>query len=191
MTSSICGVLVDSQLAEEWVKHNLKNSSPISKLVGERLGAGGLSIVFTDELIQYVGTPDLEHGIGLSRTRSLEVAKRFFVSTFRASGVILMIEDDLRRPNTDFPEFESFDLAGHVLRWLSLDGNIELAMSLLKRGSSDYPLNAFVFEMEMTDFQEAVENSEDDELADRISRCAKYVIVSAFDGESYLVRQIH
>jgi hypothetical protein len=95
----------------------------------------------------------------------------------------LFVEDDLRRKGDPaLSQFKSdwFEVAGRVVHWrdITVISSAD-AVNAIRAGASGYPLNAFIAATQPT--------NEDTVLPQRIAASLLSVIVSAFDGESFLM----
>lgn len=189
MTGTATPVEVARGTALDWVRDSLLRGGPIAKHALPVLASkpGRFFVIAPAEPEFRVGALGAG-GVMRSSVADMALAKK--INHLKNSGArVLCIEDNLRLPG-DRALKEHFSqyrvIEGSVVHWQllsAIDGTE--AVKLIRAASNGYPLNAFVGwaspDTADTKDRDAVD------FAAEISSIRLSIIVSAFDGESFLM----
>lgn len=175
---------IDPDQAKSWVSESLAEGSRLAKLMQRRI-----------ERMQHaslLGAPaSAPHaldnkGRGGSSSDADADAVRFLEAN-RASGFCtLLVEDDMaRKGDPHLPEDIAF-IDDRVLHWAEIGASAISATRLLRSGSTGYPLNAFISRSPTTAIND-LRGRQLDSVLDSICSDIEGVMVSVFDGESFVV----
>jgi hypothetical protein len=130
--------------AAGWVRGSLAQGSTLAMSVAEQLAALSTAWLVVSEQADLQGAirlDDVSRGLDI---RDVDLAAHEVLASFGRAGVrVLLVEDDLaRRGDPNLGPDVGF-VGDRVLRWADIGESPDLATSLLRGGSSGYPLNAF------------------------------------------------
>jgi len=126
-----------------------------------------------------------DNGRGLPSSEADEVARRLLDSAASAGKVTLIVEDDLARRGDPRVERATF-VGDRVLRWEEVADDASNAATLLRKGSSGYPLNAYLCSGVAADLGLAPEADLSPDLQGRLAEAVVGVIVSVWDAEAFV-----
>jgi hypothetical protein len=178
------GCIVERDTASDWVRGSLAQGSSLAMLMSRRLQM----LTSARLLVHHAGGAVVlnDHGRSISSADTDAMAHQLFARVGAEAVKTLIVEDDLARRGDSSVEADVVFVEDRVLRWTGL-GDAASAGALLRRGSSGYPLNAFV-SREPADVLGLVPGHTltKDEQA-RVVDTTELVLVSVYDAEAYLV----
>lgn len=138
--------ILDSGIAQDWIRGSLAQGSLLSMVMTERLPALLVAVLMIPRYTDPGARLRLDnHGRGYSPTEVDRVAAQFFHALAACGAQTLVVEDDLARRGDQHLTGDVAFVDGRVIRWTVLEeGSNAAAVRLLRTGSSGYPLNAFV-----------------------------------------------
>jgi hypothetical protein len=183
MTAQSLGFSVEATMATPWFAESSKWASSMTKDVIANFDESSVALVLSSGHVDAKRLSEFSEGQGLSATDSMIVAANFLGRMSQIGVEVLVVEDDLRRKTLSGIECQTLLIEDHIYHWVKLDEQTDNATRLLSRGSSGYPLNAFIcsaksmYEMGRLRSELAVAS---------VIHSAEAVIVSCYDDETYL-----
>jgi hypothetical protein len=157
------------------------------KVVEERQGH---SYTLAPETVDTARLANPRRG-GITGTRAAQEALAKVLDTLAGRGAAcVIVEDDLRLrtdPKSDAGGLPTGFVGEKVIHWSALAGDAHATIDVLRRGSGDYPLNAFVTSAREDELG-LVDGAElGSDTAGAIVRSLVAVIVAAYDAETFLI----
>lgn len=174
---------IDPDQAKRWISESLAEGSRLAKLMqpyvermrhASLLGAPGAAPHVLDNTGRGVASADANADVA----RFLEANRKFGFCT-------LLVEDDMARKGDPYLTDDVAFVDDRVIYWTEIDPGASSATRLLRNGSSGYPLNAFVSRSPIADMN-CFRGRQLDSALDSICADVSGVIVSVFDGESFV-----
>ena len=184
-------VEVTKRDGREWLERSLAAGFDIATVVRRATSFHeGRFITFVppDATTNAVRFP--EHGF-VGETVGNAGLARFLDGLAKKGGACIIVEDDILERGDRQPEdmtIPSAFIGDGVIHWSDLGPGAGLAATrAIREGAFGYPLNAFVTAKSATTLGLANDQPVPAHLAREVANCLLAVIVSAFDGESFLV----
>jgi hypothetical protein len=182
--TSVVGQPVDIERAVDWVRGSLAQGSDLARLVGANLSTLANALLLVEPSRARGLEPILDdNGRGIPALEADEIAERLLARAAHRTAVTLIVEDDLARrgdPNVGRATF----VADRVLRWEEVDNKARRAVSLLRRGASGYPLNAYLCQGSATDLGLTADEDLSPVRQQCLAEAVLGVIVSVWDAEA-------
>lgn len=187
MTDSTVGVPLDIDRATDWVRGSLAQGTTLAGLTTATLARYRSALLLAPESRIWSDSIHLDDsGRGVAVVEADAVAARFLAQLREVGGRTLIVENDLARRGDALRRDESCFVEDRVLAWVELTADVSVAASLLRRGSSGYPLNAFVSRLPALDLGLARGHQLSAEEIDVIVDSILAIVVSVFDAEAYV-----
>ncbi len=133
------------------------------------------------------GQPRLDdHGHGYSSAEVDRLAVKLLQALVAEGARTLVVEDDLARRGDPRLEGNVGFVEDRVVKWAELDRGTVDAVTLLRSGSSGYPLNAFVSTLSARELMLEPRSQLRSETLSSIVRSVVAVIASVYDAEAYV-----
>jgi hypothetical protein len=178
------GAAIDADEAMDWVRGSLAQGSALAMSMTQHLESLTSAWLVAPEAGQ---PPRLdEHGRGF-KTRDVDmVAARLLAVLARDRRGVLVVEDDLaRRGDRNLGQDVAF-VEDRVVRWSEIADHSDRAVTLLRRGSSGYPVNAFVCRGSARQLRLEPGSEIDAGRQALIVESVRAVIVSVYDAEAFV-----
>lgn len=186
MTSVEFGIKTSTSSALPFVRESLRDGTALALSVDRQIGRLGVCRILIPSSSMAPAVIDAR-GRSFSRRATEELATNLFSACGAASALTLVVEDDLARRGDVLHGANYAFLGNRVIRWARVNDSARAATHLLRTGASGYPLNAFLCDADGSQLGlsegASVAFSSCPSMADHVSA----VIVSAFDGEAFLV----
>lgn len=185
MTAEI-GQRVETERAFDWVRRSLAQGSDLARLIGARLSKLSQALLLVEpSRVQGPGPIFDDSGRGIPASEADEVAKCLLATTARKAKLTLIVEDDLARQGDPHLGRAAF-VGARVLRWEEVDNQTISAVTLLRRGASGYPLNAFICQGTPPDLGLSADLQISPTQQERIADSVLGVLVSVWDAEAFV-----
>jgi hypothetical protein len=185
MTAPI-GLMVETERALDWVRGSLAQGSGLATFVRANLATLTVAVLLVEPARAAQVEPGLDdNGRGLRSSEADDVARRLLASAASTGKLTLIVEDDLGRRGDPRVERAAF-VGDRVLRWEEVGDDVSSAATLLRKGSSGYPLNAYLCSGAAADLGLAPEVELSRVLQQRLAETVIGVIVSVWDAEAFV-----
>lgn len=111
---------------------------------------------------------------------------RYFEANRALGFCTLLVKDDMARRGDPYLPRDIAFVDDRVLHWTEIGPGARSATQLVRNGSTGHPLNAFVSRRPPADMKSLL-GRQIDSLLERICADICTVMVSVFDGESFVV----
>lgn len=185
MTAAL-GQLVEPERAFDWVRGSLGQGSDLARLIGARLSTLSTALLLVEpSRLQGPGPIFDDSGRGVPTAEADELVKRLLATAARRAKLTLVVEDDLARQGD--PRLGQVAFVGaRVLRWEAVDDQATSAVTLLRRGASGYPLNAYVCQGTAADLGLSADLQLSPMQQERLADSVLGVLVSVWDAEAFI-----
>jgi hypothetical protein len=181
------GVPIDADQAIDWARGSLAQGSRLAMSMTQRLESLRSTWLVTQPEADDERPRRLdEHGHGVKTSDVDLLASRLLASLMRAGLGVLLVEDDLARRGDPNLGSEVAFVGDRIVRWSEMKGSSGRAVAFLRRGSSGYPLNAFVCRASAKQLRLEPGIEIDAEAQSHIVETAQAVIVSVYDAEAFV-----
>jgi hypothetical protein len=184
---------VDQAAAREWLCYSLGQGDVISPALLKMVeGRRGRSYVLAPSGTDPGQLASFEHGVIGTGPKAARVALASVLDAMIGRGAAcVVVEDELRlkrdpKPSVDGLLHTAF-VGERVIHWAALAGGTESAILTLHRGSSGYPLNAFVTSASEQDLCLVDGADLDQGIGSAVAQSILAVIVAAYDAASFLI----
>lgn len=183
---------IPAEQALPWVQNSLSQGAQLSGAVRSSVEwSRGTFYALVPVSWQQPARLNFARG-GVARTTAASIA--LVTSLYDLAGrtdACLIVEDDLRRaddPATSALPIPSASIDDRVFHWCDLSSSsADEVSTTVRRGASGYPLNAFVVSRPCQGLGLHPGGRYGPELAYEVASGLAAIIVSAFDGESFLL----
>ncbi len=191
MNEGIVAVELTGDEPVAWLRESLEQGAAISQHVLPLVESKhGRFSVLVPRNVKHEALSNLREG-GVASTKLVDIALGAQLEKFsKAGNNLLYVEDEFREVGNAWLEkmqsnYLIFDT--RVVHWadLSMMNGLQ-AVSFIQKASHGYPLNAFVASVR-ADTPDAQRHATAGTLAVEIAAATRVVIVSAFDGETFLL----
>jgi hypothetical protein len=172
--------------AASWVHESLTQGSALAAAVGERLEQFSSAWLLVPEHADVRGGR-LDQSCGLRIGEADVLARQLLTRLARTGHHTLVVEDELARKGDPHLDPDISFVGDRVVRWTEIDEHAEQATTLLRSGSSGYPLNAFVCRCSAPTLHLTTGSDLSAESRGNIIASTKAVIASVYDGEAFVV----
>ena len=180
-------VVIDVDRARAWIRGSLVQGSDIAVVVSRHLSrfAGGL-LMLAGPIEQEAPALDDVGRNGATDQADLAAATLLRLLA-KEGGKTLVVEDDTGRSGDANLGDHVIIIGDRVARWADIRDGVDRAVCLLRRGSSGYPLNAYVLAQDSQGLglTPSRRSLADATCAERIIDELQCVISSAHDAEAY------
>jgi hypothetical protein len=185
MTTAL-GLRVETERAIDWVRGSLARGSDLARLISARLSALSKALILVEpSRVQGPGPILDDSGRGIPSSEAYEVAKRILATAARTAKLTLVVEDDLARQGDPHLGRAAF-VGARVLRWEEVDDQAKNAVTILRRGASGYPLNAYICQGRPADLGLSADLQLSPIQQQRLADSVLGVIVSVWDAEAFV-----
>lgn len=185
MTAAL-GQRVETERAFDWVRGSLAQGSDLAGLISARLSTLSKALLLVEpSRVQGPGPILDDSGRGIPSSEADEVAKRLLATAARKAKLTLVVEDDLARQG-DPHLGQAVFVGARVLRWEEVDDQATSAVTLLRRGASGYPLNAYVCQGTAPDLGLTADLELSTMQQQRLVDAVLGVLVSVWDAEAFV-----
>lgn len=174
---------IETGRAIRWVSDSLAQGSRLSRLVQHRVNQMKYARILGAPDSASYELNDTGHGVPWAETYSDAV--RFLEASREVGFRTLLVEDDMARKGDPHLPVDAGFIDDRVLRWTEIGSDPASAARFLRDASTGFPLNAFITLRPVEDM-DALKGSELDSLVESICADVGGIIVSVFDGESFL-----
>jgi hypothetical protein len=180
------GRTIDPRMAELYVRNSLAQGTYLARRLLLDLWSPGVALLMTPPEYGDGRIDPLESGKEISALRASQTAINFFTRLGARSIKTLIVESEIEGRDKPFRGADVAYIGDRIYRWLDLQDNGEEAIQLLWRGSSGYPLNAFLSSQSSGKLGLQVDTEINEEGQLQIINSTQAIVVSAFDGEVFL-----
>lgn len=170
--------------ATEWSQASLDAGSVLAELIGRRLSTQAAAFVLLPDDGSAIELDDVSRAVDPQHADQVLAAYLQFLASMGAGA--LVVEDDTAREG-DPGLTDAVFLEGRVLRWKEMHTDASQLTRLIRRGASEYPLNAFVCDEGGRAILQQAEVTLSSNDVSGLARSVRSVIHSVFDAESFLV----